>query len=88
MTPTIKQQLLQELNLIPEDKLADVYNFLHHFRLGLEKSANSAVSEQILSFAGCWSDMPVSTFDDFLQDITERRQHAFLGRRNDESIID
>ena len=61
MTPMIKRRVLQEIELIPEDKLADLYNFLHYFRLDLEK-AHPAKRERILAFAGCWKDMPDGIF--------------------------
>ncbi len=85
MTPMIKQRVLQEIELIPEDKLADLYNFLHYFRLGLEK-AHSPKSEQILAFAGCWQDMPDELFAEFSTEIVERRSQAFIRRRTSESF--
>jgi hypothetical protein len=30
------QKIYQELQYIPEDKLAEIYDLIHHFRLGLE----------------------------------------------------
>ena len=34
----LRHKLQEEIDLIPEDKLADVYNFIHYFRLGAEKT--------------------------------------------------
>lgn len=85
MTPMIKRRVLQEIELIPEDKLVDLYNFLHYFRLGLEK-AYPPKREQILAFAGCWQDMPDEIFAEFTTEIAERRSQAFVGRRNSESL--
>lgn len=31
------QKIVQELQYIPEDKLAEIYDFIHYFRLGLER---------------------------------------------------
>ncbi len=65
MTPImIKSKVLQEIDLIPEDKLSDLYNFVHYFRLGLEKSQTKK-SDQILAFAGCWKNMPHEVFAEF-----------------------
>ena len=64
MTLITKRRVLQEIELIPEDKLAELYNFLHYFRLGLEK-AHPPKSEHILAFAGCWQDMPDELFAEF-----------------------
>jgi len=34
----LKQKLQTEIDLIPENKLADLYNFIHYFRLGLSQT--------------------------------------------------
>jgi hypothetical protein len=88
MTPLlIKSKVLQEIDLIPEDKLADLYNFIHYFRLGLERSQITG-SKRILAFAGCWKDMPDEIFTDFTAEITERRRQAFTRRRRNEGSAD
>lgn len=87
MMPAYKERVLQEIELIPEDKLADLYNVLHYFRLGVE-NAPSPKREQILAFAGCWQDMPDEIFADFSEEIKARRKQAFVMRRNDESVAD
>jgi hypothetical protein len=81
----IKNKVLREIDLIPEEQLADLYNFIHYFRLGLETSS-SQKNKQILAFAGCWQDMPDETFSDFMAEIAERRHRAFTRRRSGESI--
>jgi hypothetical protein len=79
MIPTsLKQKVLEELELMPEEKLVTVYDFLHYFRLGLEISQQS--EPQIMQFAGIWQDMPNDVFDDFLDEIADRRQQAFSRR--------
>ena len=85
--PLIKTKVLQEIDLIPEDKLLDLYNFVHYFRLGLESSGKSN-HQQIMAFAGCWQDMPEDVFTDFSIEITQRRQQAFTRRRENESRFD
>lgn len=81
----IKSKVLREIDLIPEDKLADVYNFIHYFRLGLEKSQFTQ-PKPTLAFAGCWQDMPDEMFKDFTTEIRQRRQRAFARRRGNEGI--
>jgi hypothetical protein len=81
----IKQKVLQEIDLLPEDKLIDIYNFIHHFRLGIETiRANSRQST--MAFAGCWADMPEDQFQAIQSDIEQRRHQAFARRRGDEGI--
>ena len=40
MPPLIQEQLFEEIKLIPEDRLAEVYDFIHFFRLGLKQEAD------------------------------------------------
>ncbi len=81
----LRIKLISEINLIPEDKLEELYNFIHYFRVGVE--ASQGTSEQIIQFAGCWDDMSDETFADFNEEIITRRQQAFLGRRSDETSL-
>jgi hypothetical protein len=67
----LKSSVIKEIDLIPEDKLADLYNFIHTFRLGLEKS-NIVKPRPILAFAGCWQDMPDDMVTDFTTEIRPR----------------
>jgi len=75
----MKNKVLQEIDLIPEDKLADIYNFVHQFRLQLENTS-TVRNRPTISFAGCWNDMPDDLFDEFIEEIEERRQNAFKRR--------
>jgi len=33
----LQQQIMQEIKDIPDDKLAEIYDIIHYFRLGLQK---------------------------------------------------
>lgn len=78
--------IIDEIKLIPNDKLAELYDFIHFYRLGLETTKNSTL--EIMSFAGCWEDMPDEEFQNFLKEISDRRRHAFSRRREDETFLD
>ena len=80
----MKNKLINEINLLSEEKLAEVYNFIHFFRLGIEKKEKE-ISQNILSFSGVWKDMSDETFDNYLLDISNRRGNAFSSRRNNET---
>jgi hypothetical protein len=69
-TLMIKDKVIREIDLIPEEQLADLYNFIHYFRLGLETSS-SQENKQTLAFASCWRDMPDETFSDFMAEVTD-----------------
>ncbi len=81
----LKDKVLQEIDLIPEERLAEVYNFIHYFRLGLEKSEIGEL-KPILTFAGCWKDMSDEMFDDLAAEIRQRRHQAFARRRGNEGV--
>ncbi|MBD2354888.1 hypothetical protein H6G41_09675 [Tolypothrix sp. FACHB-123] len=68
----IRTKVIAEINLVPEDKLAELYNFIHHFRLGLEVSQDSL--DKTMQFAGCWNDMSDDIFANFTEEISTRRQ--------------
>ena len=78
-------QVIDEIRLVPKDRLREIYNFIHFFRLGLEKSQDN--TEDIMQFAGCWQDMKDEDFEQFSQEMTERHRQAFFGRKYDESIV-
>ncbi|MDO9289010.1 MAG: hypothetical protein Q7T83_09475 [Thermodesulfovibrionales bacterium] len=78
----IRDRVMDEIKLIPEHKLSEVYDFIHYFRIGLQKSKGNI--DQIMKFAGCWKDMPEDVFNAFLNEIGQRRKQAFSRRRGDE----
>jgi hypothetical protein len=81
-----KNKVLKEISLIPEDKLPAVYQWLHYFRLGLEASRGRTRS--VMSYAGCWQDLPEQVFDTFMEDLALRRRQAFTRRRAGEASAD
>ncbi|MBD1219536.1 MAG: hypothetical protein H9536_19930 [Aphanizomenon flos-aquae Clear-A1] len=82
----IRTKVITEINLIPEDKLEELYNFIHYWRLNGESSPG--LLEQTMQFAGCWNDMSDETFANFSEEINIRRQQAFFERRSDETSFD
>ena len=81
----IRDKVIEEIKLIPEHKLSEGYDFIHYFRIGLQKSKVNI--NQIMQFAGCWKDMSEDLFNDFLEEISKRRSQAFAGRRDGEASI-
>ena len=81
-----KTKVLQEISLIPEDKLPDIYQLLHYFRLGLEVSRDR--KQSVMRFAGCWQDMPDEVFDTLMDELAQRRHQAFSRRRASEAGAD
>ena len=66
----IRTKVITEINLIPEDKLEELYNFIHYWRLNGESSPG--LLEQTMQFAGCWNDMSDETFANFSEEINNK----------------
>lgn len=82
---TKKNDIIEEINLIPEDKLTELYNLIHGFRITLKSSANNI--NEIMAFAGCWQDLSDEEFTDFSEEIEQRRQSSSRRRFNDETLF-
>ncbi len=86
MTSTrLREKLREEILHIPDSRLQEVYDFIHFFRLGLERET-PPVAADVMRFAGAWEDMP--DFDEFDADLQRRRHAAFKSRRGDETGSD
>ncbi|MBD3276167.1 MAG: hypothetical protein GF372_12700 [Candidatus Marinimicrobia bacterium] len=83
MSNEMKRKVVEELDRIPQSKLPEIYDLIHHYRLGLKQG--SARKAQILELAGSWKSMTEDQFSLFMQEITDRRSQAFQHRREDES---
>jgi len=75
-----KQKVVDELEQIPREKLPELYDLIHHYRVGLEPGGSRR--DQILALAGSWKEMPEEEFTAFLDEVTTRRSRAFHRRRN------
>lgn len=76
----IHDQIMKELKQIPEQKMSELYDIIHYFRLGLQ--AQQERKNPTMSLAGAWSDMSEEAFTSMLEDIGERRKRAFSRRRS------
>ncbi len=85
-TTTLRLKVIEEIHHIPEEKLREIYDVIHFFRVGVE-SIKPVSHDNIMSFAGCWDDMPDNMFNAFLLEIAERRSNAFSGRTHRETLI-
>ena len=79
-TSTVRDKIIEEVKLLPERKLAELYRIVHHLRLQSESPSEEI--EQIMTFAGSWQDMPEEEFEQFFSDIAERRKASFARRRH------
>jgi len=76
---TIREKVVEEVNQIPEEKLAQILDLIHHFRIGLQLSRKK--HSRITSYAGCWEDMPEDIYIELINEISQRRHTAFSRRR-------
>ncbi len=82
-----RDKLLNEIKLLPNEMLSDVYKFIHSFRLEIEKN-NIEENADIMSFSGRWQDLDNEMFEDLLSDIEERRSESFADRRANAGFSD
>ncbi|WP_107668588.1 hypothetical protein [Cyanothece sp. BG0011] len=82
----LRNELIEEIGLIPDTQLEKIYNIIYDFRLSFEKRQN--ILENTLKFAGSWNDLTDEEFNDLFYEISLRRQQAFTQRRNNPSIPD
>jgi len=74
-----RARVLQEIDQIPDDRLTEIFNLLHYYRLGIDAERERPLSA--MRFAGSWGDLPDDVFESFAREIAERREQAFSRRR-------
>jgi len=81
----IREKVLEELRSLPDEKMDKIYDYIHHIRIEMQNSGTNV--DKIMVFAGCWSDMSDDVFSEFFQEIRDRREQAFTGRRKNETCV-
>ena len=81
----LQRKVMDEIQAIPSERLLELYDVIHFFRLGVERTMPAA--PDIMQFAGCWNDWTDREFDEFSADLAARRAHAFSGRMQRETLI-
>lgn len=74
----IKERIIKEVDKLPADKIEEVYDFIHLFRIGIE-SQKKAVKDRrqaALKFFGIWKNMSIKESAVF-DEIRSRRQKTF-----------
>ncbi len=66
-TTALRVKVIEEIQQIPEDKLGELYDVLHFFRIGLQQKPTSSHENTVMAFAGCWEDMADEEFDNIAQ---------------------
>lgn len=66
----LQDKILAELEKIPEAKLAELYDIIYRFRLGLEREQRD---NSTVKLTGAWVDMPAEQFHSLLDEIGTSR---------------
>ncbi len=80
-TSITRDKILKEVEHIPEEKLPELLDLIHDYRVGLQPPENKSAKR----YAGCWKDMPDDVYQDFTKEIAQRRNQAFSRRRDRET---
>lgn len=74
----IQEQIFEEIKQIPSEKLAEIYDFIHYFRVGLaqESSSSRTLKQRPIGLAKEQFNVPASFFEDLPDDIL----NAFEGK--------
>ncbi len=80
MKTTVLDKVVEEVKLIPTEKLPEILDIIHYFRVGVQ--ASNAKKNRTKNFAGCWRDMPDDLYHEFIHEIILRRRTAFSRRQS------
>ncbi len=72
--PTLNT-ILKELKNVPVDRLGDLYSIIHALQVNTQNAGKKAGN--ILSFAGSFSDMDESEYQDLVKITKETRNELF-----------
>ncbi len=68
----LQQQMIDEIKQIPEDKLAEIYDVIHYFRLGLtQDKQQSNIKQRPIGLAKGQFQVPKSFFEPLDEDVLD-----------------
>jgi hypothetical protein len=68
----LQEQLIEEIKQIPAEKLAEAYDLIHYFRLGLvQEKLKSAIKQRPIGLAKGQFEMPSSFFEPLPDDVLD-----------------
>ena len=81
MDTQLRQKINEEIGHIPDDKIEELYDVIHFFRVGVESLKKEAKSNRrsALDFFGIWKDMSLEERA-VLDEIPLRRQKTLRER--------
>jgi hypothetical protein len=82
----LRTKVWEEIVNVPDDKLVELYHLVQTFRQHSESTI--AHTPNVMTFAGCWSNLSEDIYSEFLSNLDDRRQQAFSERRFRETSPD
>jgi len=73
--PITYQTIINEINQIPVAFLQDVYQIVHNYQVKVNHKDRNR--DEILKFAGAWSDMSDSDFMDMTNEMKKNENDLF-----------
>jgi hypothetical protein len=68
----LQEQLIDEIKQIPNEKLAEIYDLIHSFRLGLmQERQTESISQLPIGLAKGQFEIPASFFEPLPDDILD-----------------
>jgi hypothetical protein len=78
---SFKEKIMKEVEKIPKNKIAQLYDVIHLFRMEVESPPKAPKDKGIeaIKFFGIWKDMSVEE-DAVLEEIEARRKRTYRTR--------
>ncbi|MFB0534420.1 MAG: DUF2281 domain-containing protein [Anaerolineae bacterium] len=70
-----KEQILQALDELPEESLAEVSQFLEYLNFKAKKSSST---KRVVKLGGLWEDVPFDVTDDEVRELRRAVTHRLL----------
>jgi len=68
----LQEQLIEEIKQIPNEKLAEIYDLIHYFRLGLtQENQTPKIRHRPIGLAKGQLEIPASFFEPLPEDILD-----------------
>ena len=68
----LQEQLIEEIKQIPNEKLAEIYDLIHYFRLGLaQEKPTESIRQRPIGLAKGQVEIPASFFEPLPDDILD-----------------
>ena len=77
----LRDKLMKEIEALPQDKIGELYDIIHHFRLGLglEEKERQGTKRKAKDFFGIWRDITPEE-SRVLEEIKLRRERTLRER--------